>query len=256
MVIQKKLFITLFIFNLIFSFSINAALKKSVPNFIIMTEEYKPYNFIHNGVVEGLSVDLLLLILERAGSTQTKADIKVYPWKRAYRMIEENSDTLLFTMARTSERDNNFKWVGPIFEIEFFIYALKSRQIKINSYEDLRQYKIGTLRGDIVESLLVKYTGMKINEFSDATINLQNIMKLSKGRVDLVAESEDTLINTSKEAGLNSNDFESVFSLGKSNMYYAFHKDTPDSVIKLFQGTLDEIKKEKIFTEIFKKYGK
>ena len=227
-----------------------------IPQFTIVTEDWEPYNFQKNGVVKGISVDMLVLMLKRAGSTQGRNDINICPWARAYKYIQEEPNTILFTTTRTRKREKMFKWVGPIIETEFLIYALKTRSIKINSFEDLRKYKIGTLRGDVTEDLLIKNAGMKISDFDPVATNIQNIKKLSLGRIDLIVHSKETTITTCRDAGLNPDEFESVFTLDRKSLYYAFHKETPDSVITIFQTAFDEIKKEGKLSEILRKYGK
>lgn len=253
---QKPVFFLLSVAVVFLFFFPSAIYANTVPTFCIVTEEWEPYNFKKDGVVKGISADMLVLILDRVGSSQGRKDIRIYPWVRAYKMSQQNANTLLFTTTRTRKREKIFKWVGPIFEIEYYIYALKSRNIKIHSYEDLRKYKIGTLRGDVVEDLLAENAGMKISDFDQVSENIQNTRKLAVGRVDLVAQSRDTTIYTCKEAGLNPDAFEPVFMLDKKSMYYAFHKETPDSVVTMFQAAFNDIKDEGKLAEVFKNYKK
>lgn len=247
------LFLLAFYF-LFFPLSIIGA--ETVQQFTIVTEDWEPYNFKENGVVKGISTDVLVLMLERIGSTQGRNDIKILPWARAYKTIQIQPDTLLFTTTRTKKREKMFKWVGPIFEIEFNIYALKRRNIKINSFEDLRNYKIGTLRGDVTEDLLIKKANLKISDFERVSSNIQNTRKLQAGRIDLVAHSKDTTTFTCRKARIDPDELEPVFTLDKKGMYYAFHKETLDSMITILQTAFDDLKKQGKLLEIFHKYGK
>lgn len=242
-----------FAFMLLFASEIRA---DPVPKLTILTEEWEPYNFTKDGEIKGISTDILVLMLEKIGSPQSRKDIGVYPWVRAYKMAQDTPGTVLFTTSWTEERDKMFKWVGPIFENETNVYALKSRGIKISSLKELEKYKIGSLRGDATEELLVKKTGMKVSDFEQVATRAQNMKKLSMRRVDLVAQSKESTISASKEAGLNPDDFEAVINLDKKKMYYAFHKDTPDSVISLFQTAFDDLKNKGKVTEVLRKYGK
>ncbi len=232
----------------------SAAYADPLPEFIIITEEREPYNFKKDGTITGISTDVLLLVLERTGSTQTSNDIKLYPWARGYRMIQEKPNTILFTTARTKERENLFKWVGPISEIEYQIYALKSKNIKINSFQDLKKHNIGTIRKDVTEDFLVNKAGMSVDDFDRASLNSKNMLKLSLGRIDLVAQSYVSMINSCKESGLSPDDFEPVFVLDKKGMYFAFNNNTPDHVVEKLQAAFDSIKKEGKLAEIFSKY--
>lgn len=236
--------------------SISTSDAGNVPPLTIMTEEWNPYNFEKDGIVQGISTDILVLMLERIGSTQGRKDIKISTWIRAYKMLQQEPNTLLFTTVRTEEREHMFKWVGPIFETEMNIYALKTRKITIHSVEDLKKYKIGTLRGDVTEDLLIKKVGLKLTDFQQVASNVQNTQKLMAGRIDLMAHSKETMIATCQEAGFDIDAFEPVFLLEKTQAYYAFHQDTPDAVIALFQTAFDELKQEGKLVEIFHQYGK
>ncbi len=227
-----------------------------VPLFTILTEAWAPYNFQEKGVIKGISVDMLVLMLERIGSSQGRDDFNLYPWALSYYTSLKKPGSILFTTTRTVERENLFKWVGPIFEIEFHMYALKSRNIKISSVEEIRNYNVGAHRADAAVELLMNKTGMKADEFEQIPSNLVNMRALLAGRIDLIPQTKDTTISAVKEGGFDINDFESVFLLDKKGMYYAFHKDTPDSVINMFQKAFDDLKREGKLDELFKIYGK
>jgi len=230
--------------------------EKSLPEFQIMTENWKPYNYSENGKIKGLSTDILILMLKKTGSTQGREDIKIYPWARSYKIALLNPDTILYSTVRTKKRDKIFKWVGPITEIKLNIYALKEKNIEIDSFEDMKKYKIGTLRDDVTEDMLAEITGMDVKEFQQVHSNILNTRKLYFGRVDLIAQSRDTLLATCKREGLDPERFEAVTSLGTKDLYYAFHKSTSEVVIKTFQNAFDDLKKNGKVSEILNKYGK
>ncbi len=214
-----------------------------IPEFTMATEDWPPYNFKEDGVVKGISTDTLVLMLERTGSSQGRSDVRLYPWARAYHMGLNQPGTILFTTTRTAKRENLFKWVGPIFEIYFYLYALKSRQLKINSLDDIKTLRIGTHLADAAEEVLISKTNMSVTDFERVSSNLSNMKKLLLGRIDLIFQSRETTINTAKEAGLNPDDFDPVFLVDQKGMYFAFHKDIPDSVTALMQKAFDDIKK-------------
>lgn len=246
---MKKIIIIL-IFCLL-SISANA---QEIPNFTIMTEDWAPYNFSKAGEIRGISTDIMVLMLKKIGSSQTRSEIELLPWARAYEKLKKEPNTILFTTTRTKKRENMFKWVGPIFEIDFYLWALKSEKIQINSAAELVEYRIGTLRYDVLEDILIEETGMKVSDFDRVSRNLFNTKKLYAKRVDLIATSAKTIQQTSKELGLNPNLFKKVYSLGSKSMNFAFHKDTPDSIINLFEIAFFDLKQEGKINKIFDKY--
>ena len=227
---------------------------ETFPQLTILTEDWEPFNYEEEGTVQGISTDMLVLMLQRVGSSQGRSDIEILPWVRALRHLKEKPNTLLYTTTRTEEREHMFKWVGPIFESQFNMYALKSKGIKINTFEDIRNYSVGTLRDDAVENILMFKTGMKLSDFQRVSLNLNNTKKLADGRVDLVPMTFTTLSFTCDEAGLNIDDFEPVFILDKKGMYFAFNLETPNPVILELQKAFDDLKEEGELAAIFSKY--
>lgn len=120
----------------------------------IVTENYPPINYEENGKIKGISTDIVRAVLERAGLT---ADIRLYPWARAYNLAEEGRDVMIYSIARTAERENSFKWIGPLYTIEEGLFKLKSRaDIKLESLEDAKAYRTGVIRGYAVHQYLLK----------------------------------------------------------------------------------------------------
>ena len=64
--------------------------------------------------MQGISVDLLEAVTERMGQTVSRKEVRVEPWADGYRAALEGNGTVLFSTARTPERENLFKWAGPI----------------------------------------------------------------------------------------------------------------------------------------------
>lgn len=86
-----------------------------IPNFKIMTENYPPFNMENkDGKLVGIGVEVFTEMLKRVGSSQTKEDFELMPWSRAYNIVQTKKNSVLFTTSRTKEREELFKWVGPL----------------------------------------------------------------------------------------------------------------------------------------------
>jgi polar amino acid transport system substrate-binding protein len=55
--------------------------------------------------------------------------------------------------------------------------------------------------------------------------------------------------------GMNPDDYESVWRLSESGLYFAFHKDVDDALIASMQKVLDEMKADGTYEAIMKKYN-
>ena len=68
MVAMKLTRLLLILLPAVLTFSPPAVLGQSVDDLTIMTENYPPYNFEKDGRLQGISVDLMVLMLEKVGS--------------------------------------------------------------------------------------------------------------------------------------------------------------------------------------------
>ncbi|NJL60442.1 MAG: transporter substrate-binding domain-containing protein [Desulfobacteraceae bacterium] len=251
---MKRLCVIMVCIGLIF-YGITASAQQS---FNIMTEDIPPFNFQKDGAIHGISADLLLLMMEKAGYPTERSAIKLLPWPRAYKTVQEEPGSMLFSMARTDERENLFKWVGPIQEVPLGILALKSRKIVIKNLEEAKKYKIGTIRDNAAELILMKagFDETVLDRIADPELNLK---KLKAGRVDLCAFNIPTTRYMMLQMGMNPSDYEIVYTLKKVNFCFAFHKSTDDKLIEKLNNALAELKKpdtagQSPYSRIMEKY--
>ena len=245
--------ISIFQKAIVIFFMISATALATGPNDIAyMTEQYPPFNFEDQGKIQGIIADTMLAMMKKL---DVDRPIKVLPWANSYNKIQTVPNTCLFGMTYTPERAPLFKWVGPVTDTEVTLFALKKNHIQIKSIEDINRYKTGVIRSDIGEQLLLK-NGVKPDRIDPVAQTDQNLKKLIAGRVDLIAYSKKVLIWQIKQSGLNVDDFDIVYSLSKGELFIAFHKDTPDSIIQAFQKELDTIKSDGTYKAIADKYLK
>lgn len=218
--------------------------------FTYLTEEYFPFNYLDDGKVKGVSVDLLRLVWARLGIPQQ--EIKVVPWARAYERIRHQPGTVLFSMARTAEREPLFRWVGPIMPVRFVLLAKKEKDIELRSLDDLKGFSIGTLREDVSDNILRPLSA--VNTIEPVANMRQNVLKLMEDRLDMVAYEEFCWPRLITRIGFDPSDFETVLVLHEVPVYYAFHHDTPAETIDAFQQALDSIKDTSAYHHVLSRY--
>ncbi len=239
---KKKVFLRgLVSLLLVFSFC-SSAPAASVAGLTLMTEEYPPFNFDNQGKLEGIAVDLLEAMLAKVGSPRGRGDFQLLPWSKGYDAVLNKPGSVLFSTTRTEHRENLFKWVGPLAPARVGVMGLKASGIQVNTLADLASYKVGAIREDIGEQLLLE-GGMAKDAIDSSSTIEANIKKLKKGRIDLWAYDETVAKWSIKNDGYNPDEFETVYILKEAELYYAFHKSTPDAVINELQKALDELKK-------------
>lgn len=117
-----RVVISTFFFFLLFPFAAVSDIRLTV-----VTESSPPYHFLDStGNVTGSVTKKVKTLLDLAG---VKADIQIYPWARAYKMVLDSSHTLIFSMAVTPERKNNFHWIAEVAEFELAVVGKKDKNV-------------------------------------------------------------------------------------------------------------------------------
>lgn len=231
---------------------------QSTPSLLVMTEDLPPFNFEEDGRIIGISTDVVRHIFRDAEVKMKQGDIQLYPWARAYHDIKHLSETALFSMARTDEREDLFRWVGPLLKVTIGVVARKDRKIDIDSIDDFKRYRIGTVRDGAPEQLLIK-SGVPLEYLERLALPEQNIRKLYTGRIDLFVFNIQTIQYKMVKLGIDPSDYETVYLLKTPSLYLALHKNTDSELVDKLQKSLDDLKKSDkdgviLFNQIVNKY--
>ena len=216
----------------------------------ILTENLPPLNYVKDGKLVGPSVEIVKEIQRRVGSRET---IQVYPWARAYKLALEDENVVLFSTTHTKERDDKFKWVGPLATKRDILVAKKGLGIKINNLEDAKKVgRIGTLRDDTREILLKGQGFSNLEPVSDEQLNAQ---KLVLGRIDLWAYKIPGLRTVCELSGVDYSELEEVYHLREIDVSIAFSKKTSDSIVAKWKNAFDEMLADGTIIKIRRKWN-
>ena len=213
-----------------------------------LTEEFRPLNYTEDGKPTGLSVALLKLIWQEMKVPEQP--IQVMPWARIYNSGQLDQHIVIFSMYRTEEREDSFKWVGPIVKGRLSLFGLRSRHLKIESLKDMEGRKIASLR-DIAAATKLLRAGFPLIYASRVEHAIQ---LLESGRVDALALDEFKFRQTLAAMGASPDDFETILVLSEDSLYYAFSLDTSDELIQRFQQALDKIVRRPVYRNLLNFY--
>jgi len=216
----------------------------SAKDLTYITEQFPPYNYQVDGKLQGISVDLLEMVWVRMGDDLNRSAIKVLPWTEGYQRTLNENNTVLFTAGRFPEREQLFKWAGPIGSGRYVLLTKIEENISITAHEDLERYRIGAVKDDLAVQMLldngVKREDIIIEITSDPIIEM-----LKNGSIDAWAYNDITGIWQLQESGENASDYEVDYVFGSTDGYLAFNKEAPDSLVQSFQEAIDYIKMNK-----------
>ncbi len=254
---MKIIFMKFFFLLIIIFLPLNLSMaSESITDIQFMTENYPPLNYSDEGEIKGIFVDILMEITKKMDVSFTRDKILLLPWARAYNSILKNKKKCLFGMARSADRENLFKWAGPVMDLKIILISKNSQAVQVNILDDIRNLKTGVVKDDIAEkTLLASGIGAKslIYAFGDQAAK-DHLLHLDRGMIDLWAHDEIGARWMIKRQSLDPRNFKTVYTLQDTKAYFAFSRDISDSFILAFQGELDTMKKKTVYQKIFHTY--
>jgi polar amino acid transport system substrate-binding protein len=206
-----------------------------------VTEDYPPFNYVENGTLEGISVDMLAGVFMEMNMTFTPDRIKVLPWADAYETALDENNTVVLAVTKLPERENLFKWAGPIGSHHLVVFSHRDDHIVINTSRDLYGYRIGVVKDD---AAILQLEDLGVNE--SQLVVMENVPELIAAMqahtIDLWCYGENAGRYYTGKATGDPGYFEVAYTLDSADIYYAFNRNTPDETVEVFQAALDTLR--------------
>ena len=193
----------------------------------IVTEEAYPMNYTANGEIVGYATDYLQTVLADSGF---QYDIKLVPWNRAYKMALEDKNTLIYSIARTPDREDKFHWLLRIKTVQYYLYGLTTKAQEFKSLDACTESKIAIVSGDVTHDYL---SSLGCGELVLAQDYQQLNSLLTRGRVDFIASSALGIKYFTERYDHNADSFYQFKTLKglATALYYAINIDTDSKVV-------------------------
>jgi polar amino acid transport system substrate-binding protein len=219
----------------------------------IVTEEWAPYNYSEDGALKGFSVDIVRAI---AQGLNADIDIQLLPTMRAKASLEGNRRTMLITMLRTPERENKYKWIGPLGDSSIYFYKRKGDPLEVSTLADAKTVRsICSRQGGLTTSRLLAagFTNLETGASDGNGVYRMLIF----GRCDLaVGDAPLGVTHLLKQMGFAPDAVvQTPVKLITSPLYIACSKDISDAEIARWQAALDNLKSSGVFQALLKKYS-
>ncbi|MBX9837789.1 MAG: hypothetical protein K2X69_05655, partial [Silvanigrellaceae bacterium] len=174
---MKRKIIILFLLILPILFETKVLAEKPKISFYT-TDRLSPHVTLIGDQMTGIIGDFIKESLNEVATIQ----IKVFPWPRAQKEVQQEKNAMIAPMGRTIERENKYKWLTKVFDDPVCVFTVKPNKA-MNSIEDIKSLnKIGFTLG---VGYLYK---AKENGFSDKIItnyeSQENAKQLSEGVIN------------------------------------------------------------------------
>lgn len=195
--------------------------------------------------VVGLSADVVFAVLEKAGLEPV---IESHPWPRTFEIARTEPDVLIFTVHRSSEREEKLIWIGALEfvtgePVENAIYSLDGPKFReIMDLQELKGHLIAVSNNDAAPSFLESRHGFVYGEDMLRMKGQPDVLAmLEKGRVEYIAGSFQFFRMLLNKRGDDPSKLKRVALLFNSNPYFALSKGSDPRVVERIQTAFDEI---------------
>ncbi|HLD65969.1 MAG TPA: ABC transporter substrate-binding protein [Pseudomonas sp.] len=220
---------------------------------VLLTENFPPYNMASNGKnfardenISGIAVDVVREMFKRA-EVQYSLTLR-FPWTRIYKQALEEPGYGVFVAARLPEREELFKWVGPIGPDDWVLLGKADSGITLNSLEEAKGYRVGAYKDDAIAEHLQQKGLAPIAALRDQ----ENIRKLQAGQIDLWATGDPAGRYLAKQEGVTG--LKTILRFDSAQLYLALNKEVPDAVVQKLQGALEQMRTEGFVDAVFSRY--
>lgn len=216
------------------------------------TEEWPPYNYVIDHEVKGISTEILRVACELA---KLHCEFRLVPWARAYKIVSNTPNTLIYSTARDPTREKQFVWVGPILPRNAWAYGKTGMNTDIHGFKDLTSTRIGVVRDDAAQNDLIA-VGVPISSFLVVNSHLDALRLMMLDKINLVVTTEIGMAWNMQIAGISPAAITKVIKVKEGDLYYAFNlKSDPVVVVKL-QASIDKLRREGKIDSIVSQYIK
>lgn len=188
----------------------------SLPSIEVLTER-TPITFRSpNNLGDGQATRLVHAVLADTGLDY---ELTYIPWKRVYRRGLQQSNVVVFPLARTPNREESFHWLGMITPVHYYLFGLAERDdINVTDLEQAKKLKVGVVNQHAIHQYLLRKKFLHLQEVNSA---LFNIRKIKINRIDLFSMSSAGLVRRCEQEKIDCKMFKPVVKLnGISNGLY------------------------------------
>lgn len=240
------------IFSLSICFLLIITVKGYCQEIKVVTEYLAPYQIeMPDGSVGGFSTEVLRAIFKQANK---KPNIIVMPWARAYKVVKEESNVMIYSIAHTKARHDLFHWIGSLTKERLYFWGLKSRfPVPIDIEALLKGYLVTASKNSNISQYLIDNNFFNIYHI---TVEDQSMKMLYSHRVDLLVDTELNARYRAKKLGL---DFDEMIKIKEvtalnNDLSFAFNLQSNLQLVRDFQKAYQEVKAKGILDKIKQKW--
>jgi polar amino acid transport system substrate-binding protein len=207
-------------------------------NSIKVLADDSPFLYQQGPNIRGSSYQIVEQLFEEAGLNYY---FELKPWARVYKEGLMGNNIMISGLGRTPKRDPLFHWIGPVnVGINVHFYQLESQVAKINSIQDIKEYKVA------VEGKTYNHDYLVTENFEQrnllVAVDSKQLLKLLvRKRAQFIIMSETDITALADELGYDLSLFKKALYGFKVAEYLAMSKNSDEILVKKLQQSYQRL---------------
>lgn len=236
--------ISIFLFTLFFSFSIDALDEQHIDaELLVVATQSHLLQYRENGEDKGSTIEMLQAILKESKLT---AKVDFMPWARAFAIAKSQPNTLILSMIRTPAREQQFHWLIKVSNLSRVFISLAAKPE--NYASNLQQAKnklIAVIRNTAEHKELVAKGFSEQQNLYIVSDTEQMLSLFIKGRAQLLYSDPDVVqdyLNNHSNTPIAIR-YQVIQPENRRDSYIAANKDINKSVLSRLHAAAFEFQK-------------
>ena len=229
--------------------SLSPLIKAETQNVRLISSQFAPLQF-QQQTAEGYVVELFNKLRPKLKKTYQieLGEVEFYPWKRAYQIASNSPDALFFSLSRTQQRENQFKWLAEVSPYKQAIFSLTDQQgvkqnNQIKNWQEMAQSNrlLAVQSGSHLEAHV--QTHLAASQISSVPHYPIAINMLFAERVDYIPLTAFLAKGTLCRHGYASNRLNYNFDISEfaNPLWAAINKDANDELVNILSIELKRL---------------
>ena len=214
----------------------------------LVTAHLPPLVLENGGRRPGALMELVTELCKRA---RVAPKTSFVPWRRAIFLATTMPATAIFPLTRLPDRENQFRWLAPLFEEHYIFLALRTSRFDLLHLDQMTARRVTIIRG-AAQSTMLRALGY-LNVVEAASVDEVHRFLLA-GIAD-AAFGERNIIQTSLRARDAESDFDVSAPVRSTTAWLAGSLDFGQDDVQLFQRAAADMATDGSSRRILGKYG-
>jgi len=219
----------------------------------IYAEQLYPLSYTQigssEGYVLGYATEFIRVLMDESGVAY---DLLMVPWARALQTIDNQENVLIYSMARTPAREEDYLWLGELWPMRNFLYGLRSKQANLpTNLDEARSYRVGVTRGDVVHTYLKSKKFSRIVEVANLK---KNFSLLKRDRIDLISFPDFALGHSATARGFDLRDLVVMLEMEEMSLVLsiAVSKTTDPELVRRLRLAYQSLRADGSYAQIMR----